>query len=142
MSPSRNHHRSSAQLPRTQNRSNVRLSPDRRQPRSTAQGQSRIPDSPNTLTGRDLLRALNKANERGTQGKEMYVNICIDIYTANYFFDRTGPLAPYVRAGKLIPRLIDPWLDLDLVFIRGLTTDGLLAMTDDDEDDDESEMDE
>ena len=60
-----------------------------------------------------------------------------DIYTANYncFIDRTGPLAPYVRAGKLIPRLIDPWLDMDLVFIRGLTTDGLLATTDDDDND-------
>ena len=72
----------------------------------------------------------------------MYVTISIeDIYAANYFtIDRTGPLAPYVHAGKLIPRLIDPWLDLDLVFIRELTTDGLLAMTDDDDDD--VEMDE
>lgn len=65
-----------------------------------------------------------------------------DIYIANTI-DRTGPLAPYIRAGKLIPRLIDPWLDLDLVFIRGLTTDGLLAMLDDDHDDNnDAEMEE
>ena len=60
--------------------------------------------------------------------------------TAYYcFIDRTGPLAPYICAGKLIPRLIDLWLDLDLVFTHGLTTDGLLTMMDSDnelEDDD------
>ena len=37
-------------------------------------------------------------------------------------------------------RVIDPWLDLDLVFIRGFTTDGLLVTMDDDDDD--AEMDE
>lgn len=66
----------------------------------------------------------------------------IKIFTANCFIDRTGPLAPYIRAGKLIPRLIDPWLDLDLVFTRGLTSDGLLTMTESDNDDDDAEMDE
>ena len=63
------------------------------------------------------------------------MSICVDIYTANCSINRTGPLAPYVHAGKLIPRLIDPWLDMDLVLIHGLTTDGLLAATDNDDDD-------
>ena len=48
-------------------------------------------------------------------------------------------MAPYCRAGKLIPQTIDPWLDLDTVFVRGLTADGLLARRDDEEEEDSSE---
>ena len=47
-----------------------------------------------------------------------------------------------MRAGKLIPQLIDPWLDMDLVFICGLTNDGLLSMLDNEDDNDDEEMDE
>lgn len=147
------HRRSSAQPSRTQDqsqsqgRSRVHIpGPQaRHRSRSRTQGHVRNQEeiSPNTLTGRELSRALNKASERGTQGKEMCVLLYIYIRVySNRFIDRTGPLAPYIRAGKLIPRLIDPWLDLDLVFTRGLTTDGLLTMTDSDNDDNDAEMDE
>ena len=71
-----------------------------------------------------------------------YIYIRVYIYTTNRFIDRTGPLAPYIHARKLIPQLIDLWLDLDLVFTHGLTTDGLLTMMDSDNDDNDAEMDE
>ena len=83
MSPTRNHpRRSSVHPPRTQDRSRPHIrSPSylpyagSRRPRSRTRVHSQVLEerSPNTLTGRDLTRALNKASERGTQGKEMYV---------------------------------------------------------------------
>jgi hypothetical protein len=71
MSPTRSRHRrSSAQPPRTQNQKQSHG-------RSRTQGRGRNPEpEEGSLTGRELFRALNKASERGTQGKEMYVTIC------------------------------------------------------------------
>lgn len=80
------HHRSSAQPSRTKNKthshgqgrsSRARLRSDSpvprpsRQSRSKGRSQDLDEGSPNTLTGRELSRALNKASEKGTQGKEM-----------------------------------------------------------------------
>jgi hypothetical protein len=59
---SRAHIRSRSPVPRA-----------RRQSRSKGRGRNPKENSPNTLMGRELSRALNKASERGTQGKEMYV---------------------------------------------------------------------
>ncbi|KAG6835401.1 hypothetical protein H0H93_001835, partial [Arthromyces matolae] len=39
----------------------------------------------------------------------------------------SGPLAVYVKAGRSIPRLVNPWLDLDSIFIRGLVKEKLLS---------------
>jgi hypothetical protein len=95
MSPTRSRlHRSSARLPHTQDHGQSRRNKhsnsttQHRQSRSRLSNRSRSPvphrqsrpkgrgrnteeGSPNTLTGRELSRALNKASERGTQGKEV-----------------------------------------------------------------------
>jgi hypothetical protein len=42
--------------------------------------------------------------------------------------DRTGPLQVYHRAGKLIPRLVDPWLDIEQIFMTGLTAEDQLRI--------------
>lgn len=39
---------------------------------------------------------------------------------------RTGPLQPYMRAGKLIPRIIDPWLSIRQIFTTSLAAEGLM----------------
>lgn len=43
----------------------------RRQSKSKGRDRNIEEGSPNTLTGRELSRTLNKATEKGTQGKEM-----------------------------------------------------------------------
>ena len=84
-------HHSSARPPHTQNQTQSR-SHGRSQARGPTRADSRRSHSPhsrhqsssrrhahqnseegspNTFTGRELSRALNKASERGTQGKEM-----------------------------------------------------------------------
>ena len=84
MSPTcgRHHHSSTQPLhtqdqPHSQHRSRAHI-PGRshspiphRQSRSKGRGRNPEEGSPNTLMGRELSRALNKASERGTQGKEM-----------------------------------------------------------------------
>jgi hypothetical protein len=42
--------------------------------------------------------------------------------------DRMGPLQVYHRAGKLIPRLVDPWLDIEQIFMTGLTAEDQLQI--------------
>lgn len=83
-----------------------------------------------------------KPVKKGRKGRKRKWLVHLDFYQLTWTIDRTGPLAPYIRAGKLIPRLIDPWLDMDLVFVRGLTSDNLLTMLDNDNDHDDEEMDE
>ncbi|KAG6874525.1 hypothetical protein C0992_007650, partial [Termitomyces sp. T32_za158] len=41
---------------------------------------------------------------------------------------RKGPLAPFYRAGKLIPRIGNPFVELNTVIIRGLMAAGLLEL--------------
>jgi len=84
MSPTRGRHqRSSAKPSRTQDRHSQSHGHRSRAPvrsqspiphqQSRSKGRGRNPEggSPNTLTERELSRALNKASERGTQGKEV-----------------------------------------------------------------------
>lgn len=82
MPPTRSRHRRSSAQPHTQNhsqshgrrsRAHVRSQSPVPRRQSRSKGRRRNPEegSLNTLTGRELFRALNKASERGTQGKEM-----------------------------------------------------------------------
>ncbi|KAG6826822.1 hypothetical protein H0H92_014274 [Tricholoma furcatifolium] len=57
----------------------------------------------------DLLSAIHDGLPTGSQGKQ---------------YD--GPMSSFYRAGKLIPRLVNPFLELNAVFIRGLVAGNLL----------------
>lgn len=46
---------------------------------------------------------------------------------------RKGALQPYYRAGKLIPRTIDPWMNIEQIFMTALAQEGLLKVDDDTE---------
>ena len=69
----------------------------------------------------DTQGSRTRPRSRTWNSRGRYVTTCVDIYTANCSIDGshgTGPLARYLCAGKLIPRLINPWSNLDLVCIR------------------------
>jgi hypothetical protein len=52
----------------------------------------------------------------------------------------SGPLKLYINAGKLFPRIIDPWLGIDGVFTRGMTVDGLLTVNEEEGEEDSPEI--
>lgn len=54
---------------------------------------------------------------------------------------RTGPLQTFIRAGKLIPRTIDPWLSIQQIFTTSLAAEGLLQAEDDDLENDAEDQD-
>ena len=41
---------------------------------------------------------------------------------------RSGPLQVYIRAGKLIPCIVDPWLSIEQVFVTALASKGHLQI--------------
>jgi hypothetical protein len=51
-----------------------------------------------------------------------------------------GILGEFHRAGKLIPRLIDPWLELNGVFGHGLSVDKLITIDEPELEDDTEVM--
>ncbi|KAG6825179.1 hypothetical protein H0H92_004460 [Tricholoma furcatifolium] len=65
-----------------------------------------------------FIEALLRYNKKGKQGKEL-----------------TGPLRAYYRAGKLIPRVVNPWLKIDQIFMTALPLEGLMQVERDEPDD-------
>ncbi|KAG6808788.1 hypothetical protein H0H92_002889 [Tricholoma furcatifolium] len=76
---------------------------DNTQPKSSNSGST---------SWQETLKEICNGFGKGTQGKE---------------YD--GPLSSFFRAGKLIPRLINPFIELNAVFIRGLVAGRLLSAT-------------
>ncbi|KAG6848476.1 hypothetical protein H0H93_016683 [Arthromyces matolae] len=63
------------------------------------------------------------------KGRELYVWIyVVNIYAQNFASD--GPLKPYYHAGNLIPRMINPFLDVHAIITYGLADDGLIDPVD------------
>ncbi|KAG6808668.1 hypothetical protein H0H92_003307, partial [Tricholoma furcatifolium] len=77
--------------------------------RSSSRGSSR---SRRQSVEDPLIIALRCKDRKGRQGKE-----------------RDGVLLPYVRAGKLIPRIVDTWMNIESVIILGLERDGVFERT-------------
>ncbi|XP_006456661.1 hypothetical protein AGABI2DRAFT_181181, partial [Agaricus bisporus var. bisporus H97] len=63
-----------------------------------------------------ILKALDNKNRKGVQGQE-----------------KKGALQPYYRVGKLIPHTIDPWMNIEQIFMTALAQEGLLKVDDDTE---------
>ncbi|KAG6831421.1 hypothetical protein H0H92_010634 [Tricholoma furcatifolium] len=70
-----------------------------------------------------FIDALLRYNKKGKQGKEL-----------------SGPLRAYYRAGKLIPRVVDPWLKIDQIFMTALPLEGLMQVERDEPDDEVEDL--
>jgi hypothetical protein len=60
--------------------------------------------------------------DRVEKGKSR--TICCKFSADVLYAHRDGPLQVYIRAGKMIPHIVNPWLNIQQVFTTGLSSDG------------------
>ncbi|KAG6825452.1 hypothetical protein H0H92_003667 [Tricholoma furcatifolium] len=75
----------------------------------TSGSKPAVNSASNSISWNDFLTAIRDGFPTGSQGKQY-----------------NGPMSSFYRAGKLIPRLVNPFLELNAVFIRGLVAGNLL----------------